>query len=213
MMIKNKEVKEKINLFEIDKKNEKIVNSIFYSVKTIVDNLPNSLSEIKIKKRIYIKKEPHYIIFHIVPLNNNKKTYLNIGAAYIEHKTIYLKLRFNIRKFNDKKYYNLVLADLKDTIRHELQHFIQFSSKKYSAKTLTQATPNEIAYYLLPYEVEAFIYGFIYFNKHIKKEAYLDDILMKYIKRISKTLTISEKKLLYNIYYRYIARNFKQFIY
>lgn len=210
------EEKIKINLSSIDKKNEIIVDNIFNFVKSIIDNTYTTISDIRIKKRVTIKNTSYYFILHIIPQKNNKKIYLSIGAAYLAEKIICIKVRFNVKKFSDKKYYSLVLADLKDTIRHEIQHIIQIQSNKYDMKTLLQATSHNLDYFLLPHEIEAYVYGFVYFNKHIyknKKDPCLDDILSNYCKRISTALTIEEKKLLYNIYYAYIAKNFKKFIY
>ena len=86
-------------------------------------------------------------------------------------------------KLFDKKNYNLLNAEIREFLRHEMEHIGQYH-EVYGKEDIYgyPAATTEIDYFTVPYEIDAFLHGLNYKRKFLKTNIIdeINDLLRNY---------------------------------
>ena len=83
-----------------------------------------------------------------------------------------------------KKEYNKLNAELREFLRHEMEHIAQYHDSAKAEIYGYSASTNELEYFIQPFEIDAFLHGLNYKRKYLKTDMIveIDNLLLDYYK-------------------------------
>ena len=174
----------------------------------IVDKIANNVKNIIIYNKpysiyydnIYIIKKNIDISVKLVKTENINNLSVS-GETLMIDKPNLINIRVEYPKYAYKTNIEYLMAELKDCIRHEIQHWIQIINNTFTMEELgINFNKNMYQYYLLEHEIEAHVYGLIYNSKENGKTMY--DNICDFLKTW-RELTPYQKDMIKKEYEKY----------
>jgi effector-binding domain-containing protein len=130
-----------------------------------------------------IGKNTEYDLEYIFTPDNDLLALPFIVDGEADNDTMQVKIKYNPNRFPEA--YNDLNAEIRDTVRHELEHIAQFNFSKgvNPGGSDKKSTQTWFEYFTLPFEIPAFVQG-LYKNAKFKKISFnkaVENFLLNYL--------------------------------